>query len=278
MELLDLDRSVKSIASVGVGLNCQEIVGITAGLTALKSAQKFPCIFFWGKVFGKTKDYYIAYGLPAPGEASFEFPEKAFFYATEDFEFQALPAITEDVAKKITALDLVSQLTGDPAAPLVTAPPAGEGEAPPEEPVLTEAQRLALAVLEIDFDTAVVPKGAYTLSEAHVVVPSGDFRGLAMSEAKQLQSYVHYRAPVNVASLRALARDDMHLHGGFLDPLAGDVPMGCWAVRQDPTVGLVTLRSLNWPGYVAFHAPSTARFGGAYFGYAQKDKDLAFLL
>jgi len=133
-------------------------------------------------------------------------------------------------------------------------------------------------VQEIDFDTAVVPKGAHALNEAHVVVPSGDFKGLGLSEAMSLSKYVHFRSPSSIAALRALARTDAQFYANFLDPLEGDLPKGCWAVRQDPSATLVTLRSLTWPGYIAYHVPGTTKFGGIYFGYAQKSRDLAFLL
>merc|ERR1711912_199633 len=136
----------------------------------------------------------------------------------------------------------------------------------------TEADRLSQIVQEIDFDTAVVPKGAYALNEAPLVVPSSDFKGLGLTEAKSLSSYVHFRSPTSVACLRALARTDVLFYSNFLDPLKEDLPKGCWAVRQDPAVSLVTLRSLAWPGYVAFHVPGSTKFGGLYFGYGKRTK------
>lgn len=277
MELADLDFGVKACSSTGHVLNCQELVGIQAGLAVLKSTQKYGSIYFWGKIFGETADYYIAYGLE---DSEFEFPSKSFFYSEgSSFEFKPLQLLTEEVADKILELALEKPFTGKPDSPLVDAPPAEEGEeATNEAGVLTEADRLAQVVMEIDFDSAVVPKGAYALNEAHIVVPSVNFTGLGASEASVLESYVHFRSPTSIASLRALARDDVHFYGNFLDPLAEDLPKGCWAVRQDPSAGLVTIRSLSWPGYTAFHAPQTSRFGGAYFGYAQKCKDLPFLL
>ena len=41
---------------------------------------------------------------------------------------------------------------------------------------------------------------------------------------------------------------------------------------------VAVLRSLLWPGLVAFHAPGTAKFGYAYFGNGTKNLDLAFML
>merc|ERR1712232_955150 len=236
---------------------------------------------------GGPQDYYIAYAI---GETQFEFPTKVFFYATEDFKFQALPLLTEEIADKIIDLAIETPFTGDPQKVIE---PVVEGEenadenaaadenaenAPKKPPKLKEVDRLAQVVQEIDFDTAVVPRGAYALNEAHVIVPSGDFKGLGVTEATCCKKYVHFRPPTSVASLRALARTDMEFFADFLDPLDGDLPKGCWAIWQDPSVALVTLRSLLWPGYVGFHIPTTPKHGGLYFGHAQKNRDLPFIL
>merc|ERR1719313_288307 len=168
---------------------------------------------------------------------------------------------------------------GKPDTPLKAAAEATEGaEAEEGKKVLTEVDHLAQVVQEIDFDTAVVPKGAYSISEEHQVVPSVDFKGLPIMEATSLSSYLHFRPPISIAKLRALARDDVQFYSNFLDPLEEDLPIGCWAIRKEPSATLVSVRSLNWPGYVGFHVPGTPKFGSCYFGYAQKNRDLPFLL
>lgn len=286
MELFDLEQGLKSVASGGHVLNCQELTGVQAGLTMLKSKEKYSSIYFWGKIFGLNADYYISYGIKAP---EFEFPAKAFYFAGEDFEFRPLPKITSEVAEKILALGLDKPFSGsadksiEPASADGEEPPAddggdGDGQAAAKSAKLTEADRLAQVIQEIDFDTAVVPKGSYSLNEAHVVVPSTDFKGLGVTEATSLSKYVHYRPPSSIAALRALARTDAEFYANFLDALETDLPKGCWAVRQNPSATLVSLRSLSWPGYVAYHMPSTTKFGGTYFGYAQKSRDLPFML
>jgi radial spoke head protein 9 len=284
MELFDLESGLKAVSSGGNVLNCQELTGVQAGLTLLKSKEKLPEIYFWGKIFGSKADYYLACGL---GDTGFEFPTKLFYYAGDDFDFKALPSLTQDMAELITELSAEKPFIGDPTTSLKEggaeeggAEEADEAQAQAADPAksLTEVHKLALAVQEIDFDTAVVPKGAHALNEAHVVVKSSDFKGLGVTEASALGKYMHFRAPSSVASLRALARTDAQFYANFLDSLEGDLPKGCWAVRQDPSAAVVTLRSLNWPGYIAYHVAGTTSYGGAYFGFAQKCKDLAFLL
>lgn len=143
---------------------------------------------------------------------------------------------------------------------------------------MTELDRLSLLVQEIDFDTAIAPKGAHSLTEAQTIVPNSQFMGLDPMKAMDLDQYVHFRAPASVASLKAYARNDLEYYSNFLDTLGADLPKRCWALRMNMTAGLVTLRSLAWPGYVAYHVPGTKKFGGVYFGFASKNTDLAFLI
>lgn len=461
MELLDLDEGLRSIACGGNVLSCHEQLFLESGLRALRDQEGFKEIFFWGKIFAMSRDYYVAYGETPSG---FEMPIKVFYYATEDFQFTPLEeneiheltasGITEascdgeelvrvlvparldlavtaasDTAGAVVALQkkglstlqrwrlarhpeiptkvrletpsglvlsvadataaalkandpedeslwwdiedgllsissgaepdvvrLVLQasdavepgselvvkphdpaaaagaqprwalalgsaarrktplarppedveelrrqsgtrapqgFTGDPAAILDSSTP-DDGTAAPEEipdetdataappapppKKFTELDRLALTVREIDFDTSVVPKGAYTLNEAHEVVLSPSFRGLGLTEAKAISAYAHLRAPATISGQRALARVDAEFFPDFLDPLAGDIPRGCWSIRADTNAALVTLRSLSWQGYIAYIAPGTTRFGGAYFGYGLKNLELPFLL
>lgn len=274
MELTDLEFGLKAVASGGNVLNVSEITGIQAGLTVLKNQDKYSSIYLWGKIYGTDADYYLAYGLKDSAE---EFPTKSFYVAGADFDFQVLQRPTEEVADGVISLGLRKQLTGVASTALDLGYP--EEETPPETLMqLTEADRLAQLVQEIDFDTAVVPKGAHALNEASMVVLNSDFQGLTDSEATSLDKYAHFRPPSSVAALRALARNDSQFYGNFLDTLDGDLPKGCWAVRQDPTGAVVSLRSLTWPGYVAFHVPGTKKFGGLYFGFASKSRDLPFTL
>eukprot|EP00930_Biecheleria_cincta_P045100 TRINITY_DN31082_c0_g1_i1.p1 TRINITY_DN31082_c0_g1~~TRINITY_DN31082_c0_g1_i1.p1 ORF type:complete len:287 (-),score=61.23 TRINITY_DN31082_c0_g1_i1:165-1025(-) len=286
MELFDLESGLKRVASGGCVLSTQESSGLEAGLSLLKAQEQFQHLCFWGKIFGQTADYYIAFGVRG---GDFEFPTKHFFFATKDFQFNALAPASAEETVRITELCGDKPLVGVPSTGLEP-PKEGEDEPPAEEgeegaqvqegpKKLTEVDRLAMLVQEIDFDTSAVPRGAFTIDEKHTVVASRDFKGLSPSDALVLTSYVHYRAPVNISCLRTLARKDSPGYSGhILDGLDSDAPKGCWAVRKDPVADLVTLRSLTWPGYIAYHAPQTTDFGGVYFGYAQKEINLPFLI
>lgn len=282
MELFDLEHGLNFVSGLGHTLNVHELCGIQAGLAKVQSDQKYDKIYFWGKVFGATSDYYVAYGLR---DTDFEFPSKQFFFANETFAFAELPAVTEDEVDTIVGLQdsgvVAAAFTGDPGTPLQAAEPAegeGEGEAQEETKVLTEAHRLALTVIDVDRDTSAVPKGAYMLNEAHQVMRVADFKGLSFSAAQDIASYVHFRPAESTAKLRALASDDVQFHAEFLDSLTDDMPKGGWAARTDAASSFISLRSLVWPGYCAFHIPGTPKFGGVYFGHGSRNKDLPFLL
>lgn len=285
MELADLEQGAKAVACGGHVLSCQELTGLQVGLTLLKAQEKHPAAFLWGKILGTQEDYYIAYGLRNP---ELEFPQKVFYYAGPDFEFKHLPYPSQESAAKLAEMGADRPFTGQADA-VVEKPAEGDQEQPPadgtgeagdggEKAKVTELERLGKVVVDIDHETAVVPRGAHRLNEARNVVCSADFRGLSSTEAASLSKYVHFRPPASVDALRALAHADAEFYANFLDSLEGDLPKGCWAVRQDLAASLVTLRSLSWPGYIAYHAPETAKFGGLYCGYAQKSRDLPFLL
>ncbi|CAJ1398050.1 unnamed protein product [Effrenium voratum] len=257
-------------------------------LALLKSKEKFQSVCFWGKVFGLAADYYVAFGVRS---GDFEFPSKHFFFAGKDFAFAPLQAPTAEEAARILELCGEKPLTGlaskELEPPKEEEPPADD---PPDgEPVegpkkLTEVDRLAQLVLEIDFDTSCVPRGAYCIDEAHSIKSSKDFKGLGCMDALALTSYVHFRAPVSIAALRSLARKDAQVYSPhILDGLDSDQPKGCWALRKERSavfgflgaghafaLSLAVRRNLAIRSFPA-QVSGTKKFGGAYFGYAQKE-------
>jgi len=53
---------------------------------------------------------------------------------------------------------------------------------------------------------------------------------------------------------------------------------GSWGLQFERGSGLVTLRSLLWPGYAFYHVPGSRKFGGVYAGTGEKNLDLPFML
>jgi len=72
---------------------------------------------------------------------------------------------------------------------------------------------------------------------------------------------------------------DMVVFGnGFLDQIGQDKPQGSWSLQLDCRHKNVSVRSLLWPGYFAFHRLGTDLFGGVYFGEGRKNIDLPFMI
>jgi len=272
----DLDLGLKHCSSNGQTLSCAEVCGVTAGLQRLQQAECWAELFFWGKIIGREKDYFIAYGIRG-GE--FSTPQKHFYWASDSFEFQAFDVVSD---QDLAVIQTVSgRLSGNPKKDLTLA----EGEEPGEpaegeeqKPSVFESKRLADLVQRIDQDTACVPQGSYVLDQNHELIANPGFQGLSWDEARDLHCYQHLRVGQDLASVRAVARDDPEFQGGCLDSLGMDLPKQCWVTRTDPGQQAVALRSLLWPGYTAFHIPKTGSFGGVYIGTGEKCVDLPFLL
>jgi radial spoke head protein 9 len=64
----------------------------------------------------------------------------------------------------------------------------------------------------------------------------------------------------------------------FLDPVHEDIPKDCWTLTKDKVSNTVTIRSLHWPGYYAFHVAGTNMYGSAYFGNGEQNYNLGFML
>ena len=54
--------------------------------------------------------------------------------------------------------------------------------------------------------------------------------------------------------------------------------LGAWSLQFERGSGMVTLRSLQWLGYVFYHVPGTRDFGSVYVGTGEKNMDLPFML
>ena len=72
--------------------------------------------------------------------------------------------------------------------------------------------------------------------------------------------------------------DEAIFYKKFLDDLQDDKPKGCWSLQKDSTGFKLSLCSLKWPGFIAYHQACSHVFGYAYFGNGLKNFDLPFML
>jgi radial spoke head protein 9 len=156
-------------------------------------------------------------------------------------------------------------------------PEETEDGAPVPE-VFREVHRLAQTIKEIDFDTATVPRGAWLVAPSHQIVENKGYEGLNYEAASNLSSYFHFREAVNLETKSAIEKQGLVRATDFLDPLSCDEPRNSWVLQRNSSKTSTSLRSLIWPGYYFFHTIETNHYGGAYFGYGQKNSDIAFML
>lgn len=274
MEVVDLEMGLRFLSGQGHTLNVSEVAMLRASLAKLQAEEKFGRMFFWGKIFGKTRDYYIAYGLR---ERDVDFPAKQFYCATsEKFEFGDLPVITDEEKEVLNQYPAEKPFEGEPDALLF--PPADDEDAEQANPLM-ELERVAYTVENLDSETSVVPASAYILNDTHQVVPSLEYCGMSYADLCDLGSYAHFRPAESIAKLRAMAKDAVEWkNSNFLDRLTSSLPQGCWAKRVDPTCSTVELRSLLWPGYSFYAVARKPYFGSVYIGHGIKNVDLAFVL
>jgi hypothetical protein len=188
-----------------------------------------------------------------------------------------LPEISAELKALCAKLPAGLPFTGDISHTIMLeAPEPAEGEEPAEPPTVTEEVRLAVAVDTIEMECALAPAGALVASPlgGHLKANS-NYTGPDLTAAKSLSSYVFVNCQTPTALLAGVAP---------VDPLSGlasaesAVPAGSLCTRFDEATGAVQVRSLLWPGHVAFVKPGTPVHGYCYFGNAMKNTDIAFML
>ena len=147
-----------------------------------------------------------------------------------------------------------------------------------EMDTVTEEERLAVTVRDIDYNASIIPRGAYIAEATHDVIRNRYFEGLNVSNASILNNYYHFR-PANEGHARHLLKQNGLLAStDFLDNIASDLPLGgSWAITFNEAKTAVSVRSLVYPGYFFWHVLNTNKFGGAYFGSGLKENDIVFM-
>ena len=143
---------------------------------------------------------------------------------------------------------------------------------------LTELDRLAATVREIDRACFSVPRGAMKYTPLNQVLCNEAFRGLSREAAFSLNGWVHFRPVQNQKQKDMIARQEAVFSEDFLDEVCADKPNLCWSVIKDTTTTVATLRSQLWQGYYAFHRSNTPIYGSVYIGDGIKNIDLPFMI
>lgn len=234
-------------------------------------------------------DYYVVYTLThslgqqdptLPIEANL--PCKNFYWcSSQNFTFSSLPTVKPEQARQL--VDLGCLFSGEFDTVLIESkdPPTVIDAAagivlPPKH--LTELDRLAATVKEIDLTCHCVPRGALKYTPLNQVLVNEAFRGLSREEAFSLNGWVHFREVHNKKQKDLIARQEAVFSNDFLDEVSADKPNFCWSIIKDTTQAVATLRSQLWPGYYGYHRSNTPIYGSVYIGDGVKNIDLPFMI
>ncbi len=102
----------------------------------------------------------------------------------------------------------------------------------------TELMKVSYIVRNIDYDTNIVPQGAYKVIPEHELRLNETFKGLPEKELKNLKMYHHFRPITQNKSI--IESDDAIFRYDFLDCIENDKVRGCWSAQLDSTKKIVS--------------------------------------
>ncbi|KAJ8975326.1 hypothetical protein NQ317_008312 [Molorchus minor] len=278
--------TLHSSGHFGHVISTEESLVLHNSLLILQNENHFRNVFFWGKIFGAEKDYYIAYGYTRDALHG-----RIYYYSSNCVRWGLLPQPTKkwDVVNAFVFYKVSStilqcrQLQGDPALVIDVLIEKDETlvcgkRKAPQIRKLKEEDRLATTVHLIHNESGAIPRGALFRRPDGVVVENISFEGLSTLDAREISSFLHFRPPTQKWNTNLLIRDDYNYAMDFLDPLDIDIPEGCWIIQITSSEEMVILKSVYWPGMIFFHYLRTPRHGFVYFGHGKKCLDLPFML
>jgi len=276
MECEGLHLKIDYVGSSGITLSVEQKASLQTSLVLLQDQNKFNKVYFWGKILGVKDDYFIAQGVGRD-----ELEDRKTFYSKDCVNWGLLPQATKNMREQSKLAS--GRFTGDPSyefehTEMKKTSDAEDAQEEEETITIKEEDRLSSVIADIDDDVRTVPRGAFIKTPTGEVVDNRSFEGLVVSEAAKLCSYMHFREPQKLPEKSLLQKANMDRAIDFMDCLEEDIPKGSWSLQFERGSGLVTLRSLLWPGYVSFHVPGTRRYGGLYVGTGEKNLDLPFML
>lgn len=276
MNINTLLNTIDTLGYSGQILTTEEAIVLHNSLLLLQNENHFRNIFFWGKIFGTNKDYYVAYGYVKD-----VLHGQIYYYSSDGTNWGLLPPVT-DMAKLFTPL-CTTRFQGDPALVIDVLcerdDPTVNRQFGDRDVVkkLKEEDRLAATIFLINEEARIVPRGALYHSPDNLVVENLTFEGLNALDARELQCYLHFRPPRQKWNTNLLTRKDYNYGLDCLDTINVDIPPGCWTL-QIHGGNMMVVKSLFWPGMVMYHYMDTPFYGVVYIGYGKKNLDVPFML
>jgi radial spoke head protein 9 len=240
MDLADLDL----VASTGAVLSLTHKSAMQSSLPLLKKNYKFAAVKFWGKLTGRLGDYLIAVGIQSSYTSG-----KLFFFCQDGVSWAQLPRLGASERAACAAL----------------LPAALEGDIAHVHGRVVEENLLTHIIESIEEEAAIVPAGSLMLSSAGIATLNPAYTGPAAAWVRL--GMAKAADPLKPA---VVARTD------FLESSDTIEPKGALVSVTDAPTGAATVRSLIYPGFVAFSKGD--RWGCCYCGSGAKNADVAFML
>ncbi|XP_075149767.1 radial spoke head protein 9 [Haematobia irritans] len=273
-------ESLDSLMYTSAKLSPEQKILIGNSLITLQAENRFAAIYFWGRINGIEKDYFIAFGYR--GDC---LKDRKYFYSLDCYQWFLLPFVQN--ANIFQAAILCRQLFyGDPSRLIcVELDPSFDTDDTQvisatlsEEINLKEEDRLAATVFIITEECAICPRGAlYKLTDGRVV-PNQMFRGLNELQCENLSYYQVFRLPRNGLKTNFSGRDDYNYPIDFLDSVEDIVPKSnAFSLILEHNERLVIIKSCIWLGMTFFHKTNSHKHGFLYMGDGKKNHDLLLM-
>lgn len=229
----NLDESIEYISLFnGVTINLEEKLKLEIALSDLQNNIQSEEMFFWGKVIGVEKDYYIAMAVFYKNQPNF--PKKVLYFCNSaSFIFSILPEVLDYHIE--SAHKYNTYFIGNPETIIEyfntsenTLSLASGNEfdfiykKANEKKNFTEADRLAYVIRNIEFDCSIIPVGSIKMTPIAEIRVNDNFQGLKESELTDLKSYMHFRPPITTQKIDLNKRGENLLNYNFLDDLSQD--------------------------------------------------------
>lgn len=254
MELSCMRNALAKIsAEIAVNLDPYEIAQIEASLRLLQRDNKLDKIYFWGCLATEAPKsrqkhhrhcYYIAFGH----DDDLKQHRQRYFYSVDGIEWLLLPArSTERIPMELATVRKHRLLTGDPSH--LNETEHTEGIPDTDGGDFREENLLAILVHWITSEAAIVPRNA-------------------IYQRPDARSIPNACPP---AQMREIDLANYQLFEG-----SGDLNASKLAVSIDKHEKCVFIKSLRWPGMIAFHSVDNAH-GFVYFGDGLRNDDVNFM-
>ena len=100
MNVNKLDYELDFANNSGATLNIEELTHLQLSVANLNANEKFDEVYFWGRIRGVDKDYYIVMGVRFKERVNF--PERCFFWCYNNFVLAPLNCVSSEVSEFLT--------------------------------------------------------------------------------------------------------------------------------------------------------------------------------